>query len=381
MITDNGDIIAFVSTRSFAGAGPGNPDANPELFMAASTGGAWSTFNLVQGTNTQDEVVGPVTHARFQQNPSLSANGTTVAFLSTANLAGLNDDDGAGHGNAEVYLANFSGGVVSNFRQVTRTKTDASGSVVNTLSPGRRLSRDASMIAFTSRAADPKGNAASNQLVPAVFIYTAGTDSFVQVGPRGTEFPGDILQFPTFTDYIGLAPTSVVFASALNFKTDGSLLAAFDTTGLNPNVQPQIFASTIPVTGNSFARLTRNPVGGFGGIRPLASDSRKRIAFSLAGLELGGGNADSSMEVFYLLIPPSNTESTARLDFFTGASNFPVPPASPSPSPAPTPTADAPFGLAPGELSIVRSGDPADPLALSDANAGGGDESRYFRSS
>jgi uncharacterized protein (TIGR03437 family) len=51
------------------------------------------------------------------------------------------------------------------------------------------------------------------------------------------------------------------------------------------------------------------------------------------------------------------------LSFFTGASNMPVatatPVPSPSPSPSPTPTPSpvpgAPFGLAPGELTIVRS--------------------------
>ena len=374
-ISDNGDIIAFVSTRSFAGAGPGNTDANPELYMAARTGAAWSTFTLAQGTNTQDEVAG--IGRRFQQNPSLSADGSTVAFLSTVNLSGTNSD-----GNGEIFLANFNGTTVSNIRQVTRTKTDASASVVNTFSFGRRLSRDASLIAFTSRAADPKADSTTNQPFPAIFIYQVASDSFVQVGARPTGFPGDVLQFPTFTDYNGtLTPTSVVFTSALNLKTDGTIPAAGqESTGLNQALPPppQIWASTIPVTGNSFSRLTRNPVG-VGATRPLASASRKRIAFSLVGTDLGGGNADGSMEVFYLLIPSVATESSARLDFFAGASNFPVaaasPAASPSPSPTPTPSPGTiAFGLAPGELSIVRSSDPADPLAPADATAVGGNE-------
>ena len=379
-ISDNGDIIAFVSTRSFTGAGAGNADGNPELMLAARTGAAWSTFTLVQATNTQDETVGARIFSRFQQNPSLSASGSTVAFLSTANLAGANNDDGAGHGNGEVYLADFNGSAVSNIRQVTRTKTDATSAVVNTLSFGRRLSRDASLIAFTSRASDPKADSTTLRSSPAIFIYVVATNTFIQVGLPATGSFGDILQFPTFTDYNGtLTPSSIVFASALNFRADGTFPAAGqESTGLNPNNQPQIFASTIPVTGNSFARLTRNPVGGFGGIRPLTTDTRKRIAFSLAGSELGGGNGDGSMEVFYLLSPPVVSESSAQLNFFAGASNFPVNPApapSPSPSPTPTPTpGTVAFGLAPGELGIVRSGDPADPLAPADATAGGGNE-------
>ncbi|HKO63554.1 MAG TPA: hypothetical protein VJV03_20490, partial [Pyrinomonadaceae bacterium] len=379
-ISDNGDVIAFVSTRSFTGAGAGNADGNPELMMAARTGTAWSTFTLVQATNTQDVTVGARLFSRFQQNPSLSASGGTVAFLSTANLAGANNDDGAGHGNAEVYLADFNGATVGNFRQVTRTKTDASFSVINTLSFGRRLSRDASMIAFTSRAQDPKADSTTNRPFPAVFVYVVATNTFVQVGLPAVGAPGDVLQFPTFTDYNGtLTPATVVFASALNFRTDGTFPpAGQESTGLNSTNQPQIFAASIPTLGSSFTRLTRNPVGGFGGIRPLTSDTRKRLAFSLAGTELGGGNADGSMEVFYLLSPPVVSTSTAQLNFFAGASDFPVSPApNPSPSPAATPTPSpgvVALGLAPGELSIVRSSDPADPLAPADATAVGGSE-------
>ncbi len=375
-ISDNGDILAFVSTRSFTGAGAGNADGNPELMMAARTGAAWSTFTLVQATNTQDETVGARIFSRFQQNPSLSASGSTVAFLSTANLAGANNDDGAGHGNAEVYLADFNGTTVGNFRQVTRTKTDESFSVINTLSFGRRLSRDASLVAFTSRATDPKANNTTIQTVPAVFIYAVATDTFTQIGPRSTGSPAEVLQFPTFTDYDGtLTPSTLVFASTLNLLPNGTVPATGQqSTGLNPNNQAVIFSVAIPATGSTFARLA----GGFAGLRPLTSDTRKRLAFSVASTEFGGGNSDGSMEVFYVLIPPAVTQSSAQLDFFAAASNFPVNPApNPSPSPSPTPTpspGSVAFGLAPGELSIVRSSDPADPLALADATAVGGSE-------
>jgi hypothetical protein len=92
---------------------------------------------------------------------------------------------------------------------------------------------------------------------------------------------------------------------------------------------------------------------------------------------LGGGNADGSQEVFYLLTPTITAQSAAALSFFTGASNMPVTAATPAPSPLPSPTPTpspnpgAPFGLAPGELSIVRS---TVALAPSDATAGGASE-------
>jgi uncharacterized protein (TIGR03437 family) len=106
----------------------------------------------------------------------------------------------------------------------------------------------------------------------------------------------------------------------------------------------------------------------------MPSESRKRIAFVLGGEELGGGNADFSAELFYLLTPQITTTSSAALSFFTGASNMPVtaatpvPSPSPSPTPTPSPVAGAPIGLAPGELSIVRS---TVPLAPADATACG----------
>ena len=53
------------------------------------------------------------------------------------------------------------------------------------------------------------------------------------------------------------------------------------------------------------------------------------------------------------------------------AAATPVPSPSPSPTPTPSPVPGAPFGLAPGELSIVRS---TVALAPSDASASGGSE-------
>ena len=151
------------------------------------------------------------------------------------------------------------------------------------------------MLALESRADDPKANAATNLPFLAVFVYNLAADTFVRVGTRPTGFPGDIIRFPTFTDYNNtLTPSGLVFASALNFLPDGTFPATGQaSTGLNPNNVSQIFATQIPATStNTFTRLTRNPAitagGSFGRIRPLASDTRKRSAFSYAGSELEG---------------------------------------------------------------------------------------------
>lgn len=374
-ISDDGLRLAFVSTRNLVPA-VGNADFNPEVFfynIAAAT--------FVQGTNTQDAVQG--VGFTFNQNPNLSSDGSVVSFYSSANLAGGNNDGTSG-GNGEVYIADYNGTAMTNVRQVTRTRSDATnGRTVNIFAPGRRLSRDGSLITFESLANDPKANTTTNNEFLGVFVYTVATDTFVQVGPRAAVAPGDIERFPVFTDYnASLVPGSLVFASALNFRPDGTFPAlAQDAEGLNPQRVSQIFLTQLPAgSSNTFIRLTNTPdVTTFGGTRPMTSETRKRLAFSLGGVELGGGNSDFSIEVFYLLTPIITAESSAALSFFTGASNMPVPNATPVPSPIPSPTptpSPSPgegIGLAPGELGIVRS---TVPLAPSNANASGGSETQ-----
>jgi uncharacterized protein (TIGR03437 family) len=352
-ISDNGSTIAFISTANLVPA-VGNADRNSELFF-------WTAAGFTQGTNTLSEgptPTDPKIYSRFQQNPSLSADGTRVAFISSADLATpkTNSD-----GNAEIYLATVAQGL-SNVRQVTKTKNDPLALTVNLMSFGRRLSRDAGFIAFESLAEVPDADTGTNKTILGIFVYNHSDQSIKQVGLRSTDFP-DIIHMPTFTDYKGtLTPATLLFASAQNFKADGTFPATDQaSTGLNPTNQPQIFATQVPVgSSNTFARLTTNPVGSFGGLRPLGSDTIRRIGFSLGGSELGGGNSDLSTEVYYLLTPPVTAESAAALSFFAWPSTFPVAAATPVPSPSPTPTPQPSpgtiaLGLSPGEFSMIRS--------------------------
>lgn len=363
VISDNGSTLAFISTANLVAA-TGNADRNPELFF-------WTSGVITQGTKTLDEFDGPTLMSRFQQNPALSADGTRVTFISTADLAtpGTNNDNGRGKGNEEVYLATVapSGSAVapglSSVRQVTKTKKDALALTVNRMPFGRRISRDGRFIAFESISEVPDANTDTNKTILGIFVYDHTSQTIRQVGTRPTDFP-DVFHEPTFTDYKGtLTPATLLFASAQNFKADGTFPAADQaSTGLNPNNQPQIFATQLPAgTANTFARLTSSPVGLFGGFKPLGSDTIRRIAFSLGGSELGGGNPDFSTEVFYLLTPPvTPPDSGAALSFFTQPTNFPVAAATPAPSPAPsatpTPTPGTiALGLAAGEFGIIRS--------------------------
>jgi hypothetical protein len=373
-ISDDGKIIAFSSNRNLVPA-VGNLDAgaipNPEIFLYSLV-----SSSFTQVTNTKSA---SLTSPIFNDNPCLSSNGSVLAFVSNANLTANNDD-----GNAEIYLASVSGGAVSNLRQVTKTKdaVDSNGVVIGTatfFSFGRRLSRDGRFIAFESLAADPGANAAPTAFSVA-FVYDsqAGANgTFFQLGPRPLAAPGDIFHFPTFTDYdSSLSPKSVVFSSALNFKTDGTFPTADqDSTGLNPlptggtALSAQLFLAPLPVASTGpFTRITNTST--FARLAGLPSNSRTRIAFSFTG-ELGGGNADGSVEVFYQLLPTDTTESAGSISLFTGASLIPI--ASPTASPVPSPTG-SPFvapGLAAGELALAQfTLSPAPiPASVSNTNA------------
>jgi hypothetical protein len=372
-ISDDGLTIAFISTRDLIPGGNNEcprpvptptpsplpspvPGGNPELFVYNVVTGAF-----IQGTNTRDAICG--ISDSFQANPSISANGSVVSFYSTSNIpsGGLNSD-----GNGEVYVAAFNGSAVSNIRQVTKTKTGANFLNANLLSPGRRLSRDGALIAFESRAVDPKANDAStNSPFYGTFVYTIASDTFTLIGARSPDTV-DVNHFPAFTDYNPgtLAPSSLVFSSFLNFRTDGTFpAAAQDSEGLNVQRSPQLFLTQLPASSsNTFIRLTKTPPVPFiGQTRALTSDTRVRMAFSMGNVELGGGNVDGSLELFYLLSPIVTDPSAAVLTFNTGASNMavatatPVPSPTPSPTPTPSPAPGTALGLAPGELSILRS--------------------------
>jgi uncharacterized protein (TIGR03437 family) len=373
-INDDGSVISFVSTRNMTVTpAASNADLNSEIFTGTRTG---MTFALSQVTSTSGTIVNPV----FNTSPSLSGTcipGSSpclvrVAFASNANLPDTGQTTGNNSdGNAEIYYAdiNPATGVVANRKQVTRTTRVSVGDIVNVFSTGRRVSRDANLIMFESSAdlnSSPQG---ANQTSTTVFIYNTTTGTFTKVGARGADdatVGGDVLRFPTFTDYVGLTPNTVVFASRLNFKSDGTVPATA-SDGLNPDPSRpiQIYSVPLPIGAMStFTRLTNVPAVTFfvASVQPFTSNTRQRMAFSLASTELGGGNLDGSPEVFYLLTPLVNiSDNNIAESYLTGASARPVGPTpsptpTPSPSPSPTPTPTTPTnvpGLAPGMLAIV----------------------------
>lgn len=355
-MNDNSSVVAFVSTRDLVAGS--NTDANPEIFIYRRTPSATISQLTVTGSTTSPSFL-------FNENPSLSGSGSVVTFISNANINAGGTTNNA-DGNSEIYLGSFDAttSTAAVTRQVTRTTAPFTGVGVNFLSPGRRISRDGNLIALESLANLSGDN--SIQSNTTVFIYNVTTSAFTQVGPRATN--SSAFRFPVFTDYnASLQPATIMFASALNFKADGSAPTTA-TDGLNPGGGTQIFSAPVAAP-TTFTKLTNTPAPpAFPGpaIQPFPSNTSARTAFTIAGTELGGLNTDGFAEAFYLLSRQGTDVAGATVSFFTGASERAVT--------TPSPTPPAVQGLAPGMLGIVRS---ATPLAPSGQIAGSASEAAH----
>ncbi len=367
-INDTGSRIAFVSTRNLPTTNSRtNADANPEIYVYNRLTNAFTQITLTSGTfifndtpsisgGTSDDAVGE------NQNSTIAfySNAKDMPATNGANAAADNAD-----GNSEVFVATFDGVGLISLKEVTRTKTATTGQVVNALTFGRRVSRNGNLVAFESLADDPAANVVPTLKGSTVFVYNVTLNTLVPVGPRVSDAEvnaggPDVTRFPTFTG----DSARLVFESNLNLKADGTRLDPNDAAGLNRNRLVQLFTVPVPATATTplvVTRLTNIQTALFGVFMQFAvSNTTERIAFSLPAVELGGGNADNTTEVYYLVVPPapstSDTAATASaLAYFTGASRREVatPVASPTPTPSPTPTATPLPGLAPGMIAFV----------------------------
>ncbi len=382
-INDDGTSIAFISNRDLVVGSNPFPEDNPEVFTYNRTLQAVRQVSLTpRGT-----ILAPI----FNSNPIISGNGLRVAYISNGNnptigmTGGVNTDR-----SEEIFFTDLdsTGAPTGTRRQVTTTAPTNAGDIVNVFSPGKRMSRDGRYIIFES-VADLAGTGA-NQSRFGTFLYdtTATTAPFRQIGLRGdadsAAAGGDVLRYPTFSDYTGTTPSTIVFASRLNIRGDGAVPST-EADGLNPiSTRPtQIFSYpiNIPAAAAVFRRMTAFPISASSAqvVRPIPSNSARRLAFNISQVELGGGNPDGSSEGFYVVAPLiSRTDTASSFNFATGASNLPIipgatptptptPTATPTPSPTPTPsvtptptptptpaTGPSVQGLSPGLLTIMN---------------------------
>lgn len=363
-ITDNGEMIAFGSTRDLVPA-VGNPfptEDNDEIFTYVR-----SAAQLNQVTKTPR---GPITNPIYSKFPTISGNGSRVAFASTADdpiddpNSATNFDTGSNpesSRNEEVFYADLLNGVPTGGRQITTTTPTNPGEPVNIYDFGRRMSRDGRYIAFDSYA--DLGTSPNGANLPgfATFLYDATANTIRQIGLRSdadtVAIGGDIQRYPSFTEYNGAGtPSLLVLETRLNIRADGTIpTTAADGLNPDPSRPPQLYSYplNVPAAEATFTRLANFPPAALfiGSTQALTSDSIKRMAFNLALTELGTGNLDLQTEAFYFLQPAVDTGTPVTIDMATGASGMPVsqtalpgssasptPTASPTASPTPTPT-------------------------------------------
>ena len=362
-ISDDGDIIAFVSTRDLVPA-IGNPyptEDNDEIFTYVR-----STMTLGQVTKT---LRGPIGNPIYNKNPTISGDGSRVVFASTGDnpifgMTGGNNPPSSR--NEEIFLADLvAGSPTTNTikTQVTTTTPTNPGDPVNILDLGRRMSRDGRYIAFDSYADLANENSGTNYTSFATYLYdtTVTPITFRRILPRSnadTAAPGgDLARYPGFTDNnAGGMPSTLVLETRMNIKPDGTI-PTNPEDGLNNDVvrpaQIYSYPLDVPPATAIFTRLAKFPpsTAFLASTQLLPSNSQKRMAFNLALTELGTGNFDLASEVYYFIRPTVTNQAPVSVGLATGASGravsstpLPTPSptatatASPTPSPSPTPT-------------------------------------------
>lgn len=252
-ISRDGMFIAFSSQADFVGA---NADHSREIFRVTATGlcqEGGPSFGCTQLTNSTGSA---------NRRPSISGNGSKVAFMSTQNITGGNVD-----GNLEVFVVNSDG---TGLRQLTATfDLPVFGGIRRV-----RISADGAMIVFDGFV-DPLG--ANPDASGEVFII--GSDG---LGLR--QLTDGTVLFDSFNPSITGDGKTIAFQSPLNPR------------GHNRDETAEIF--TISSRGTGVKQVT-NSLGQ--SIQPSINDDGRRIAF-LSNANLVGTNPDLIADVFLVTL-------------------------------------------------------------------------------
>jgi Tol biopolymer transport system component len=245
-ISADGARIAFHLTANLTGS---NPDLNHEIFLFDSNTNAISPI-----TNTTSGAA-PTNHA-----PSINANGSLIAFESTADLTGQNPEL-----NREIFL--FDAGART-FRQLTKT-----AGVGQAYLPS--INGDGTRIALESNANPTGQNSNGNS---EIFLVDTVSNTIAQI----TNSPA---RAGSFNASISANGTRIAFESDEN------------PTGRNPDFSREIFL--FDTAANTTTQLT-NSTGlgdGIGSFAPSINADGTRIAFH-SNQDLAGSNADGNDEIF-----------------------------------------------------------------------------------
>ncbi|HYE36443.1 MAG TPA: hypothetical protein VEB01_13640 [Methylocaldum sp.] len=262
-ISADGTRIAFHLDADLTG---GNADRNFELFLFDA-----NTNTITQVTNTTSGAA-PTNHA-----PSVNANGTLIAFESSADLTGQNPEL-----NREIFL--FDATAVA-FRQLTENAGIGQAFLPSINAEGTR-------IAFESNANPTGQNPNGNSEID---LVDTATNSIAQI----TNSPARIGSFNASISANG---------ARIAFDSDE------DLTGGNPDFNREIFL--FDTATNTTTQLTNSIASGpgIGNFAPSINADGTRIAFH-SNQDLTGGNADGNDEIFLF---DATTGALAQITNSTG---------------------------------------------------------------
>lgn len=323
-INDDGSTIAFTSNRVIPAINSTPNDSNEEIFIYKRL---LNTFAQVTDTNR-----GFIGYPIYSTSPSLSGDGSRIAFASTGTNPIINMTGGSNpEANEEVYLSDLdSDGVPDGIkRQVTRTTPIIGENLANFIELNTRIiSRDGRYIVFSSLARLDGDNGIETGFADFIYDSQASTNAFKRITPRSNDDPSvpqdaygfrDSPRFARFTNYLpnSNSPSAVIFVSRMNFRPDG-IVPANTTDGMNPETGRPIQSYFYDFAGNTPAikKLGKTTTMSTAqrGYCP-ASNSIKRTYCTLS-------DGQSTVNDYYKLTPSNSIEDPAILQFFTGASGL-----------------------------------------------------------
>ncbi|CBE68685.1 protein of unknown function [Candidatus Methylomirabilis oxygeniifera] len=326
-LSGDGTRIAFVSVYDLIPDSPGNADGNHEIFLWTTGVGFTQITDTAGGASFEPSLSADGTSIAFRSNrdltpnepgnadgnweiflwtegsgftqitnttggdnivggsnsmPSINANGTRIAFRSSRNQISVGFEDI----NQEIFLWTEESGLV----QITDTIGSASDAPSINADGTRIAFRSTSNLIFPGRPGNADGNYE-------IFLWTEGS-SFIQI----TNTTGGA----SFEPSLSADGTRIAFVSNRNLTPDG-----------NQDGNEEIFLWT---TGVGFTQIT-NTAGGIS-LEPSLSADGTRIAFtSYNDLTPGSpGNADGSEEIFL----STQADTTPALFAFTDAIGVPL---------------------------------------------------------
>ncbi|MCC5951695.1 MAG: PD40 domain-containing protein [Acidimicrobiia bacterium] len=222
----DGSRIAFPSTADLVGS---NPDGHSQLFL----------FDVAAETTTQLTQ----TTSGYYYSPSMAADGSRIAFASTADPLGTNPDGGD-----ELFVVDLPG------ETITQLTADPSGA---SFDPS--ISADGSRIAFNSDADLTGQNPAGDY---EIYLFEASDGSITGITPAAG------------ADIGSYQPSLSADGTRLAYSSDG------DYTGDNPAAVFQVFQVFLfDLTTGTTNQVSDTPVGGTA-YSPSTSGDGTRTVFA-----------------------------------------------------------------------------------------------------